>query len=494
MSVFSKALLTKPLVLAVVAVLIVASWYFFFQRGGSEEATFTIRSGDFIETVNLSGTVVAASRADLGFAESGRISGVYAKVGDTVYAGALLAAIENGDLVAAIAQKEAALETERAKLLSLQNGTRPEEVALSEAAVTQDENVLRDSVKSAYVSADDAIHKKADQFFTNPRTYLAALNFSISDGTLKNRVEQERAALETELALWGASLSATSFTTGAPEAESAKAKLHLTHVATFLTDASEALSLALPTNTTYQADINTARTTIANDLSALTTAEGALIDARGDLLLAKAGATAADTAAQAAQVKAAEANVLSAKAAVAKTVVTAPFSGVVSKMDIKKGEIVSANTSAIALLSKGAFEVETYVPQINVAAVSVGDKAAVTLDAYGSQAAFTAHVASIDPAETVRDGVATYKTTIAFDTTDERIRSGMTANVIVTTNNKVGAIVIPKGAITVEGGQSFVRVVGEEAPRSVTTGVTSSLGQIEIVEGLHDGDVILLTP
>lgn len=79
---------------------------------------------------------------------SGRISGVYAKVGDKVAAGALLAQIENGDLRAAVSQKQAAHEKEQAKLSALLAGTRPEEIAVKEAAVAEAETKLAQAARA----------------------------------------------------------------------------------------------------------------------------------------------------------------------------------------------------------------------------------------------------------------------------------------------------------------------------------------------------------
>ena len=53
---------------------------------------------------------------------------------------------------------------------------------------------------------------------------------------------------------------------------------------------------------------------------------------------------------------------------------------------------------------------------------------------------------------------------------------------------------IPAGALIREGEQTYVQVAGEAENRSVTVSEVSSLGQVEIVSGLRDGDVIFLPP
>jgi HlyD family secretion protein len=490
-----KKILKKRSVLVGAAIVVAAGLYFVFtQHSAPVEQVFTVEASDFEETVAVSGTVVAAQDSDLGFSESGRVAQIYASVGDRVSAGSILAAIENAELVATVAQKEAALEGEKAKLRSLMQGTRPEQIAINRTTVLQKEEALRDAIRSGYVAGDDAVRKKVDQFLNNPLSTSVTLSFLITDAGLKNRIEQGRIALEVVLANWSKTLTSPTFASTDPESASKLAKQHLTQVAVFLSDASAALALASPQNTTYQTDVATARTAVTNALTELSNTESALLLARGELALSEAGATKADIEAQAAQVKAAEANVLSAKAQLAKTYVVAPFAGIVSRMDIKKGEIVSVSSSPIALLSTGAFHIETFVPQISVVAVSVGDPATVTLDAYGSQVSFTARVLSVDPAETTRDGIATYKTKLVFDTVDPRIRSGMSANIAIITDEKSGAIIIPSGAVLRTEAGAFVRVQGEETPRAVTLGLPVALGRVEVLSGLTDGDVILLAP
>jgi HlyD family secretion protein len=71
----------------------------------------------------------------------------------------------------------------------------------------------------------------------------------------------------------------------------------------------------------------------------------------------------------------------------------------------------------------------------------------------------------------------------------------MTANLTLTTQEKQNTIVVPQGVLIHRGEQTFVEVlVGEEiVEHEVTTGLTS-LGQIEIISGLTEGEQVVLTP
>jgi HlyD family secretion protein len=106
---------------------------------------------------------------------------------------------------------------------------------------------------------------------------------------------------------------------------------------------------------------------------------------------------------------------------------------------------------------------------------------------------FKASVISVDPAETIREGVATYKTVLAFDDVDTRIRSGMSANVDIITAVTEDVIVIPRGAVIFEEGDTYV-VLKDKTRRAIEIRDTSSVGRVEVLRGLRSGDAILLTP
>ena len=135
------------------------------------------------------------------------------------------------------------------------------------------------------------------------------------------------------------------------------------------------------------------------------------------------------------------------------------------------------------------------MPEINISYLKVGNEASVTLDAYGETVPFAASVVSIDPAETIRDGVSTYRAIIRFALQDTRIKQGMTANVIVTTEKRDGVISIPQGVITEREGKKYVSIKegDKTVEREVTVGSISSFGSAEILTGLQEGDVVVLS-
>jgi len=122
------------------------------------------------------------------------------------------------------------------------------------------------------------------------------------------------------------------------------------------------------------------------------------------------------------------------------------------------------------------------------------DSAKVRLDAYESNVIFEANLMSIDPAETVIEGVSTYKVIFHFTKEDERIKSGMTADIDILTDERQDIIAVPSRAILSKNGDKFVRIVGSGEIISeikVVTGLKGTMGQTEIIEGIAEGDKII---
>lgn len=474
--------------------------YFLMGRSTSLGATLTITPADFSEQVSVSGTVTASQEVTLGFAANGRISGVYARVGQHVSMGTVIAETENGDLAALLVQKQSALKQAQANLASLEAGTRPEEIAVAQTAVSNAEAVLVTALQTAYTVSDDAVHNRVDAFFVNPRTQ-PKLAFAVPNATLQTTVEQDRASVEPLFTQWANLMKTLTPDTAASVVTQIQG--YLQKITTLLADANLALNQGIPDQTTTSAvlaadstSLGVARNNVNTALTALTADAAALDAAESTLTLEQSGSTPDAITAQEAVVSAAEAEVRSATAQLAKTRVVAPFSGIVTRMDAKVGEVVSPTTNEIAMQSDGVFQIETYIPEVTIARVATGNPATTTLDAYGPSVPFPSIVVSVDPAETIKDGVPTYKTVLSFRTADDRIRSGMTANVVIETGRLAQAIVIPAGSVRTEHGASYVSVVsrGKATHRPVTLGPSPALGEAQVLSGLSAGEVILLSP
>ncbi len=496
-------------------VLIGGLWLWFGGSSSPAYDTATVQRGDVTQEVSVTGRIKAAQSVDLAMEKGGRVARVYADVGARVVAGQLLVQLENADLVAQLQQAEANFKAQQAKLDELKTGTRPEEIQIQEIKVQNAQVALEDArrnlvdkINDAYTKSDDAIRNKVDQIFNNPLSSSPQVSFIGGSAALETQVEADRPTLEAMLLQWHTALLGLDTTNH--EAMSDLASKNLEHVKAFLEEVALLVnsltantSISQTTIDSYKADVSTARTNVNTAIGALSTAQekyrtavSTLVLADNQLTLEKAGTVVQQITAQEAQVEEAEANIKNYQAQVYKTIIRSPIAGIVTKQDAKVGEIVAANAAVTAVISDQQYEIEANVPEVDIPKIKIGNSAKVTLDAYGSNAVFNATVVKIDPAETIIEDVATYKITLQFTQADERIKSGMTANIDVVTAQREGVLTIPQRAVSGRNSTRTVQVLDSSSaqPREVqvTVGVIGSDGRIEILSGIQEGDVVVV--
>ena len=261
-----------------------------------------------------------------------------------------------------------------------------------------------------------------------------------------------------------------------------KGEIHLKAIRGFLFDIMDALekanSLSASTLDSYKANVTTARTNI-NTASTNISGQKQSINLQNAIIISEE-----------VSIGSYEASVGNIEAQIEKTVLRSPINGVVTKQGAKVGEIAAANIILVSILSS-IYEIETFIPEVDIAKVKVGNSVRATLDAYGKDAVFEARVISINPAETMVEGVATYKTILRFDSGDKPIKSGMTANLDILTAQKNNTLIVPQRAVTSANGDKFVN--NGATTIKVITGLRGSDGNIEILEGLKEGDKIVIS-
>lgn len=172
-----------------------------------------------------------------------------------------------------------------------------------------------------------------------------------------------------------------------------------------------------------------------------------------------------------------------------------PIDGVVTFIYGKVGENVSLSETALsAFLSIQADQliVEANVPETDIVKINQGDTVEMTIDAFDFTEKFEGSVIYIDRAETVIQGVVYYQIKTAFSLEDERLKSGMTSNLEIITDQKEDVLIIPARAIKYEDSIRYVEVLNNGAPKKavITTGLESDQ-YVEVTSGLKEGDKIV---
>ncbi len=177
-----------------------------------------------------------------------------------------------------------------------------------------------------------------------------------------------------------------------------------------------------------------------------------------------------------------------------KSVLRAPFSGVITKQSADIGELATAGEDLFTVETVSDLQLTADVPETDALALQVGMSADATFDALPTQKALSTSITAIDPAAVVIQGVPTFKITLALKDAPVTLRAGLTSNVIVHVAKKERVLGIPRRAIITKNGEEFVKIQksdNTEEERKVTTGLAGSDGTIEITSGLKEGDVAI---
>jgi HlyD family secretion protein len=483
----------------------------FGGKSSTDISIYKVEAKEFVQNVSLTGKVIAAKNVDMGFETSGRVSRVNFKVGDRVKKGQVIASLQNGDAISS-------LQKASAQLSQTQGGSRSEEIAIAQGdfiGAQNDVDLSRQSfeieLQNVYNKADEAIRSKVDNSFDNPRSVNPQFKYAIDQNpTLKQKLTDDRVKIGEMLPKWSGNNSITDID---------QVKVYVSQIQSFINDVNNAISIvaekSVSTDSNYisiqsqKTDISLARTNFTIAINSLNQAQisyknkvTALNRAENNLRLKQNGGTQNEVAIQ-------RASVTSAQAFVAKTIITAPFDGVITKVDVKEGEISSPNTPVISLLNDGEYQIETYVSENDIAKLKVDQTTKISLDAYGRDVFFEGAIISIDPAETIKDGVSTYRTKIQFIGKDERVKSGMTANIDIETDRRPDVLSIPQASIVLDKGIKKVYVLtsgsciknnscSENFSKmkdvksiEIKTGEINNNGDIEIISGLENNQIII---
>ena len=135
----------------------------------------------------------------------------------------------------------------------------------------------------------------------------------------------------------------------------------------------------------------------------------------------------------------AEAQLSHAQADIEKTFIRAPIGGVIVAMDLDIGQVVDpcqTHRSLFTIIDDlENIEVKTFVDEMDIGQVRVGQKTYFLVDAFSGQK-FWGRVREIEKAPTILQNVVTYKVIIAADNPEQMLLPGMTAYAHILTDTE----------------------------------------------------------
>ena len=219
-----------------------------------------------------------------------------------------------------------------------------------------------------------------------------------------------------------------------------------------------------------------------------------------------------------------------AKIALDDTIVRSPVSGTVISRPVEVGQVISSPTQAVgggtvlmtmADLSK--VRVRALVDEIDVGKVSIGQKVSIKVAAYRDKE-FFGTVSKIEPKARVEQNVTTFPVLIDIDNKENLLLLGMNTDVVIDVLNKEVALSTPSMSLRTRkdiysaasiiniptgnidkfledkvSGENFNKfiVIKDSLNGPLLTWVeigVSDLANVEILDGLNQGDTIYIMP
>jgi multidrug efflux pump subunit AcrA (membrane-fusion protein) len=411
--------------------------------------TALVTYGTITQTIGMAGNLEPVSEADLNFASSGTVQTVSAQVGQTVTAGTTLAALDPTLLSAQLLQAQATLASAQAKLAQDETGATAQSLASAQ-----------NSVAGAQVAVNNAQTSLTDTEAINAQAVAVA---QATETAAQNQVNQDLAStpVSPNLAADQAALAA------------AKSALATAKVKAQQSNDQSAASLA-----TAQEQLSSAESNLAALQS--TTAPQPTIEM------------------DQAQIQIDQVNVNTVQHQLDGATITSPIAGIVSQVNIKPGQSVTAGSGgansssyAIVVYTPGSYEMTGTVSDAQVNLVAAGQTVQVT--PAGSQQAVLGKVTAISPAATITSGIATFGVTAQLSDASNAIKPGVSATATIVVNQVVHVLTVPTSSVHSTLAGTTVLVMSNGTPHSISVQVgASDPTRVEITSGLQINQVVVI--
>jgi len=173
-------------------------------------------------------------------------------------------------------------------------------------------------------------------------------------------------------------------------------------------------------------------------------------------------------------------------------IIRSPSDGFVKSKKVVEGDRVSAKTVLYEIIDLSEVWIEARVEELDLAHISMMQSATAVIPSLSGEA-FPAAVSFISP-QLDRQGYAEVRLAIANP--DFRLKPAMYAEVTFEQASARERLAIPRAAVINSGVRQVVFVAVEEdsyEPRTVVTGAVGENDMIEVIEGLGEGELVVVS-
>jgi RND family efflux transporter MFP subunit len=480
-----------------------------------------VTKNTIIASVAGSGQVSVLNQIAISPTVSGTLTAVYAKPGDKVGSGQTLFVIDDANAQKTVRDAEINLQNANLALqkLQLQNSNTNLNTALAKA---YDDGFS--TVSNTFLNLPGIMTGLNNMFFTGTISPNGQWNIDWYEGQVSSgdgdsvKVFKQNFVDSYNLALKAYNDNFSNYKSVSRSSDSATLEKLITQTY----DAVKLISSAIKNANNYVYFVNASIQKVNNTPPAIITANLAtlntytsqgntalqnLLSIETEIQSAKDSFTSSDLNTQSAQIsiKQAQNSLQDAQQNLSYYHINAPFSGVIASVPVIKGDSVGSGTTLGTIITSKELATIT-LNEVDVAKIALGEKATLTFSAI-PDLSITGQVVQIDSLGTVSQGVVNYGVKISFDTTDSRVKPGMSVDTKIITKVEQNVLTVPNGSVKTQAGTSYVQMFDTVLPAPVA-GTQGSLSFVpprnqnveigisdatstEIISGLKEGDQIV---
>jgi len=179
--------------------------------------------------------------------------------------------------------------------------------------------------------------------------------------------------------------------------------------------------------------------------------------------------------------------------------IKAPYSGIISGLEVVEGTAVLTDTELCKILSSEIYQLKVEIDELDIDGVMAGQDATIVFDAFEDEE-YHGTVTKVSGLGTNTSGVTTYTVVIELEGQDN-IKTNMSADAKIVIGSSTDTILVPVDAIQTVNGKKYVEVVSptnadtdasesqEKEMVEVTIGLVNNT-HAEILSGISEGTIV----
>lgn len=431
------------------------------------------------------GTVTPSETVNIIPKMGGKVVSLPVDIGTEVKKGQVLLKLEDNDLRNNLAKAQADVAAAGAAVKTAQDSQQSGMVSANSGVVSSKNGII--SSKSAIDQATGSINQ-ANGAINQATTAVEQAKTAVSSAAnnIKQTTETLSAAQKTLTRTQSLFQNGLATQAQLEQAQTAQATAQTANdnAKNAQVNAQEQLNAAQKALVIAKKNLSTAQSAYQNATSSYENANSGYSNAQKQLEVSQS--TSGIEASQQKQ-KQAELNVNIAQDALDDAVVTSPINGIIGTKNTEVGEMASTSSPALVIANLSTVNTLIYVPADQINNVKIGDPVQVRVTS--SNILKTGKVKNISPLDDSGKG---YPVKIAVSNADNKLKSGMLADISFVDASAKEGIIVPFKAIQTIDGKSYVYVVQKNIAirKQVTLGKATG-SQVFINSGLNDGDTVI---